>query len=119
MVDTERTKSIMSFILSERFISLTVIGSIFTFAFIASLKGDIIDPLLHFALPEENFGFMDITIRDGEKLVMPPRRIEIRLGNFFREFITWIFAVSILYMLAVFTRFPDTPGGNCTGAAIM
>ena len=32
---------------------------------------------------------------------------------------TWIFAITVLYMLAIFTRFPDTPNGNFTGAAIM
>jgi large-conductance mechanosensitive channel len=66
--------SIFRFILREKFLTLTVIGSIFTFAFISSLKGDILDPLLHFLLSEENFGFMDITIREGEKIKMPQRQ---------------------------------------------
>jgi len=111
--------NIFKFILNEKFITITVLGSIFTFAFISSLKGDIIDPLLHFAMPEDFFGFLDITLRDGEKINMPPRQIELRLGNFFREFITWLFAVSILYVLATRTSFPDLSGGNSGGSAVM
>lgn len=111
--------NIINFVLREKFLTLTVIGSIFTFSFIQSLKGDIIDPITHFVLPEENFSFMDVTIRDGEKIIPPPRQLEVRLGNFFREFVTWLFAISVLYMLHKFTKFPDTVGGNSQGAAIM
>ena len=118
MADKDKS-NIFRFVLNERFITLTVIGSVFTFAFIASLKGDIVDPIMDFIFPEENFGFMDITIRDGEKINMPPKQIELKLGNFFKQFVTWMFAITVLYMLAVFTRFPDTPGGNILGAAIM
>ena len=119
VIPPDRYKNVLSFLLSERFITLTVIGSVFTFSFIASLKADIVDPLLHFVLPEENFGFMDVTIRDGEAVPLPtPRRLDLRLGNFFREFVTWIFAISVLYLLAKYTRFPDDPMGN-PGVAIM
>jgi large-conductance mechanosensitive channel len=89
-----------------------VIGSIFTFAFIGSLKGDIIDPLLQFILSEENFGFMDITIREGEKMPPIQKQIEIRFGNFFREFVTWLLVMLMLYALYKFTSFPDQLQGN-------
>ena len=62
---------------------------------------------------------MDITIRDGEAIPMPnPMRLDLKLGNFFRQFITWIFAIVVLYLLAKYTRFPDNPKGN-PGVAIM
>jgi len=116
----DRYKNVLSFLLSERFLTLTVIGSVFTFSFIASLKADIIDPLLHFVLPEENFGFMDVVIRDGVEIPQPkPKQLELKLGNFFREFVTWLFTISVLYLLAKYTRFPDTMEGNILGAAIM
>lgn len=118
-INKDRYKSIFKFILDERFITLTAIGSIFTFALMSSLKGDIVDPLLRFILPEEYFGFMDVTIRDGEKINRPPMQLEVRLGSFFREFITWIFIMAILFMLAKFTRFPDLAEGNSTGAAVL
>jgi hypothetical protein len=69
-------------------------------------------------MPEEFFGFMDIKLRDGEKPYMPPRQVEIRMGNFFREFVTWIFLISVQYILAKYTRFPDEPRGN-PGVAIV
>jgi large-conductance mechanosensitive channel len=115
---TEKDNNIFRFILRERFITLTVIGSIFTFAFIASLKADIIDPLLQFILTEENFGFMDITIREGEKMPPVQKQLELRFGNFFRESVTWIFVIIALYILYLKTSFPDQKYGN-PGVAAM
>lgn len=115
----QKEKSIFQFILREKFLTLTVIGSVFTFAFIASLKGDIIDPLLQFVLTEENFGFMDITIREGEK--MPPfqKQLELRFGNFFRELCVWLLVMTSLYVLYMYTDFPDIKEGNYKGSAII
>jgi large-conductance mechanosensitive channel len=113
-------KNILAFTLTERFITITVIGSVFTFAFISSMKTDIVDPLLNFILPEENFGFMDITIRDGQSYPSPiPKRIDLKLGDFFKQFLTWLFSISILYLMAKYTRFPSTPGGNILGSAVL
>jgi large-conductance mechanosensitive channel len=114
-----RTNDVVSFILSERLCTITVLGSIFTFAFISSLKNDIIDPLLHILFPEEFFGFMDVVLREGEKMQKVPRQVEVRMGNFFREFITWIILISALYILAKYTRFPDHVEGNSIGSAVM
>lgn len=119
MGENERHKNLINFILNERFITLTVLGSIFTFSFVGSFKADIVEPMMHFILPEENFGFMDITIRDGESIPMPtPLRIDLRAGNFFREFIIWLFLMGILFILAYYTKYPDHYGGN-PGVAIM
>jgi large-conductance mechanosensitive channel len=117
--ENTRTSTIFNFILSEKFITLTVLGSIFTFSFISSLKNDVIDPLLHIILPEELFEFMNIVLREGEKPPIIPRQVEIRMGNFFKEFITWMFLMSILFILANYTKFPDHIEGNKSGAAIM
>lgn len=111
-------ETIFRFILRERFLTLTVIGSIFTFAFVGSLKADIIDPLLHFVLSEDNFDYMNITIRDGEKPPRINRAIEIRFGKFFREFITWMFIIAVLYSMYKFTTFPDQLSGN-PGVAVV
>jgi large-conductance mechanosensitive channel len=100
-------ESIYKFILKEKLLTLTLIGSIFTFAFVGSLKCDIIDPLLQFVLSEEYFGFMDITIREGDKPPKPRKNIELKFGNFFREFITWIIIVITLFTLYKYTSFPD------------
>lgn len=114
-----RTKDVVSFLLSEKYISLTVLGSIFTFAFVSSLKNDIIDPLLHILFPEEFFNFMDVVLREGEKMHKVPRQVEVRMGNFFREFVTWIVLISLLFILAKYTRFPDHVEGNSIGAAVI
>lgn len=115
---TEKDNNIFRFILRERFITLTVIGSIFTFAFVNSMKSDIIDPLLQFMLSEENFGFMDVTIREGEKMPQIQRQIELKFGNFFREFTLWILVMAALFSLYKFTEFPDQITGN-PGVAIV
>lgn len=115
----EKDSSIFKFLLSEKFITLTSLGSIFTFAFISSFKGDIIDPVIDFILPTQNFDFMNVTIREGEKVVFPERQIEVRVGRFFVAFITWLLLMFILYGLWKFTSFPDTSLGNITGSAIM
>lgn len=119
-ISDDRYKNIINFVLNERFLTITVIGSIVTFSLISNLKADIFDPLLHFIFPEENFGFMDITIRDGEGIPMPtPKRIDLKFGNFFRELMLWLFFMGILFLMAKYTRFPDHPQGNIMGAAVM
>jgi len=111
--------SIFQFMIREKYITLTTIGSIFTFAFISSMKEDIVDPLISFMLPNQNFDFMDITIREGEKYEIPDKQLELKFGHFFKSFITWLFIVAILYVLYKFTSFPDTFSGNATGSAVM
>lgn len=115
----DRYKNVLSFILSERLLTITVLGSIFTFQFIASLKSFIIDPVLNFILPEENFDFMNLVIRDGIEIPRAePQKLIVDFGSFFKEFIKWVVMITILFLLAKYTRFPDDIGGN-PGVAIM
>lgn len=116
--DKRCSESIFNFILSERFLTLTVIGSIFTYAFVSSMKGDLIDPFLQFLFSEDYFDFMDVTLRDGEKMPRYRKKLELRFGNFFKEFITWMFVMFILHILCNYTSYPRQPGGN-PGVAIM
>jgi len=116
----DRYKNVISFILSEKFLTITVIGSIFTFQFISSLKTSLVDPLLEFALPNEFFKFLNVTLRDGfEPFPQDQKKITMDFGTFFKEFIKYILVICILFVLAKYTRFPDIPSGNITGAAIM
>lgn len=110
---------LFEFMTNERLLTLTVIGSVFTFAFVASLKRDIVDPLLMMAVPEDFFGFMNVVVREGERPEKVTRAVEIRMGSFFREFVTWMLVVGVLYVTFKYTKFPRTPGGNTNGAAIM
>ncbi len=115
----ETSDNIFKFMLKEKYITITSIGSIFTFAFISSLKEDIVDPLVSFMFPSSNFDFMDITIREGEKFEIPQQQLELKFGHFFKSFITWLLLLAFLFVLYKFTSFPDTLAGNSTGAAIV
>jgi large-conductance mechanosensitive channel len=114
-----RYENVIKFILSEKFLTIAVIGSVITFQFISTFKMNIIDPLLDFALPQDKFSFMDITIREGDEIAPPNPKLSLGIGLFFREFIKFCVSIVILYLIAKYTKFPDTPGGNFTGAAIM
>ncbi len=115
----QRDNNIFRFMLREKYITITAIGSIFTFAFISSLKEDIIDPLMFFIFSPQNFDFMNITIREGEKFEIPEKHIELKFGHFFRSFITWLLLMTFLFVLYTCTSFPDIITGNNTGAAIV
>lgn len=115
----DKYRNVVRFILSERWLTITVIGSIFTFQFISTIKRDIIDPLLDFSLPDSKFGFMNIVIKDGVVAANPDRQLSLDIGDLLREFIKYIVVIIILYLLAKFTEYPDEPRGNTSGAAIM
>lgn len=117
----------IDFIFKEKWITVTSIGSIFTFSMINKFRETIFDPLVIFILPPESFEFMKIEIPDiGPKpnVKIPNSGNEnknsyiLDFGSFFRETIIWILIILILYILAVFLRFPDIITGS-TGAAIM
>jgi len=116
---TARHNSILSFILSERLLSITVICSIITFQFISTFKINVIDPLLDFVLSDEKFNFLNFTIRDGVDIQKPePRKLVIDFGQVFKEFVKWIFVIALLFLLAKYTRIQDEIGGN-PGVAIL
>ena len=112
-------ENVIRLILSEKWLTITVIGSVITFQFISSFKTDLVDPLLDFALPYEKFEFMDITIKDGEDILPRNPKLTLRIGDFFKEFIKWGFVIVLLFLIGKYTSFPETLGGNRTGAAIM
>jgi len=126
----------IKFIIAEGWITLTVIGSIFTFQFLSSLKMDLIDPIIDSFLPIDLFNFMNLEIDsnlkdkndeieqtktlNGEVIpVLIPQPHVLKIGNFFREFIKWCLSILILYCTGIlFPFYPDENLGN-TGAAIM
>lgn len=119
MTEHNKYQNIIRFILAERWLTITVIGSILTFQFVSSFKRDIIDPILDFLLPDSKFGFMNIIIKDGTPILPPDPQLRIDIGDFFRESIKYLVMLVLLYLLAKFTRFPESPQGNISGAAIM
>ena len=112
--------SLLNFILAERILSITVICSIITFQFISTFKVNIADPLLDFVLSDDKFNFLNITIRDGQEIPkIENKKLVLDFGQVFKEFVKWIFVLSILFMLAKYVRIQDNPQGNIMGAAIM
>lgn len=111
--------SLIRLILAEKWLTITVIGSVITFQFISTFKTNIVDPLLEYLFPDEKFRFMDITIKDGVEIEPPNPKLTVKFGEMVKEAIKWIVVIFILYMISKFTEFPDTRGGNKTGAAIM
>jgi large-conductance mechanosensitive channel len=116
----DKCSNVIRLILAEKWLTLTVIGSVVTFQFISSFKGNILDPLLDFVFPEDKFKFMDISIRDGEEIVMPKKRkLTLRFGDWMREFIKWGCVMVVLFLVTKYSNFPSTAGGNFAGSAIM
>lgn len=116
------SENVVRFLLNEKLLTIAVLGSVVTFQFISTFKVNIIDPLLDFALPSDKFNFMNIVLKDGEDPVVFDRKISLGIGIFLKEFIKWMVAILIIYLLANYTRFPrimGPTGGNYTGAAIM
>lgn len=122
----------IEFLYRENWITLSSIGSIFTFALVANFRANVFDKLMGYILPIESFDYMKVELPDIG--LSPPIRSMntynpidttdtgnpniVDFGAFVRESIIWIFMVLLLYLLAL-RRFPDIPGGNSTGAAIM
>jgi len=115
----DKYSNVVRLILAEKWLTITVIGSVLTFQFISAFKVDIIDPLLDFALPCDKFAFMDITVRDGEEFIPRNQKLILKFGDWTREFIKWGVVMVLLYFVSKYTNFPNTPGGNNKGAAIM
>lgn len=115
---SNKDSTIFSFILREKYVTLTVLGSIFTFAFVNSMKRYIIDPVFQLIFSEEKFGFMNVVVKEGEAEPIKNTIVEFKFGSFFREFCTWVILMFCLYALYMFTEFPDHTKGS-TGAAIM
>lgn len=106
----------IEFMYRENWITLSSIGSIFTFGLVGTFRTTIFDKLMVYILPQESFEYMKVDLPD---LGGNNETNVIEFGSFVRESIIWIFMVLLLYLFAVFIRFPDISGGNLVGAAVM
>lgn len=114
-----KSNNVISFILSERLLTITVIGSIFTFQFLAAVKFNAVDPIFDFLFADDNFKNTNFVLRKGHEVTKYDKKISIEFGILFKEFIKWMTIMTILFLCAKYTRFPDDHYGNIMGAAIM
>ena len=114
----------IEFIYNENWLTLSSIGSIFTFGLVSNFRANIFDKLMDYILPPESFEYMKVTLPDIG--VSPPTKTmnpydpteivtsgspnDIDFGAFIRESIIWIFMTLLLYLLSSFLRFPDKNG---------
>lgn len=113
----------IEFLYRENFITVSSIGSIFTFGLITNFQKNVFDKIMGYILPPESFQFMKVTFpdiglakplqadpNDPKTLIALDDPHTIYFGNFVRETIIWIFMILLLYILAIFIRWP-TYGG--------
>lgn len=113
-------QDLISFILSEKILTITVICSIITFQFISSFKNNITDPIINFMLPEEYFSYLHLVLRDGVEVPKPtPKKLVLDFGQVLRDLVLWMVLIGLVLLMAAYIRFQDTPQGNVMGAAVL
>lgn len=116
----------IEFLYRENWITLSSIGSIYTFALIGSFREHVFDKIMGYILPHESFEFMKVELPElpGTSTTLIPtmnaneptetKYIKepnvIRFGMFIREAIIWIFMILLLYIMAIFVRWPMSGG---------
>jgi hypothetical protein len=96
----------ISFITS--FVSLSVIGGIFSYRLINSFLAFVLFPCLNTLLPDDSFDRMNlnlnknlINIKSSEKSGEKSKFPSISIGYFIKELIIWVTVMSILYTLSI------------------
>lgn len=116
----------IEYIYREKWLTLSSIGSIFTFGLVGSFRSNIFDRIMGYILPVESFEYMKVKLPDigpnpqtstihpfnPSEVITSVNPSEINFGEFVRESIIWIFMTLFLYILATFIRFPDGGGIN-------
>ncbi len=121
-MNSQEYDNVIKFLITEKFLTISVLGSIITFQFVSTFKTSIIDPLLDFVLPADKFNFMNIILREADTSILDRGQLSLNIGIFFKEFIKWMVALVLIFLLAKYTRFPRLQGvqtGNYSGAAVM
>lgn len=105
----------IEYIYRENWITLSSIGSIFTFALIGSFREHVFDKLLSYVLPNESFDFMQVELPD----IGNSEETVISFGVFIREAIIWTFMILLLYLMGLFLRWPNDGGISFNTEKIM
>lgn len=93
------SKGYFSFVTS--FISLSVIGGIFSYRFINSFLSDILFPCLNISiLPDDTFNKMNVYTGNQPETKKSTKGNTIRIGTFLKEMLMWVIVMTILYSIA-------------------
>jgi len=111
-------------ILKEKWVTVSVIGSIFTFTFIDSFRKGILNPIIDVILPDRVFSHLNIkvNIKPGISIenLEEENFIEFKFGDFIKQFILWIIIIAVLWLIACSVRWnPTVIGTPNEGSAIM
>lgn len=118
----------IQFIYNENWLTVSSIGSIFMFALTANFKENIFDKIFGLILPPQSFDYMTVELpdidasipiqsmdpNDPTKVVHTRERDKIYFGKFVRECLIWISMMLLLYLMAVFLRWPIDPSQGFT-----
>ena len=83
------------FIQDQKWITLTAIGSVFTFTFINKIKEYILFPTLNYVVLKKAFEKLSIVLEDNEK-----EDTTLHIGKLIRELILWAFIITFIYFVA-------------------
>jgi len=117
----------IDFIVKQKWITITVIGSVFTFGMITKFRESVFEPLLVYVLPPESFNWMKFDLPDegphpnvtGMFGNENHSSYTINFGPWVRETIVWLFMILILYLMSIFLNWQTIPQGNAGGAAVL
>lgn len=113
----------IQFIYNENWLTVSSIGSIFMFALTANFKENIFDKIFGFILPPQSFDYMTVELPDIDtnipiqsmnplnpaEVIHTRERDKIHFGKFIRECLIWISMILVLYIMAIFVRWPMDP----------
>lgn len=96
--------TIFELISNEKWITVGVIGSIFTFRLIDGFKADVLDPLMEYIVPLNSFDFMRVELKPmgSNKNDKCHDKNILKLGLFIREIILWLIIISCLFAVVVY-----------------
>ena len=89
------------FIQDQKWVTLTAIGSVFTFTFINKIKEYILFPTLNYVVPKKAFEKLSVVLEDNEK-----EDTTLHIGKLIRELILWAFIITFIYFVAKKSKWP-------------
>ena len=89
------------FIHDQKWITLTAIGSVFTFTFINKIKEYLLFPTLNYLVPKKAFEKFTIVLEKNEK-----EDTTLEIGKIIRELILWAIVITFIYFVAKKSKWP-------------